>query len=123
MKCPHYDTCCAPICPHYKDGSLWYPEEDICKWTKANQCQIVKTQRKIKKKCTNDDGYFTPAMLDINCMVKKGIKGLDPDAKNQWKKELQWIKAHPPVVKTAKQLANAKKLAKKRASVQSKKSK
>jgi hypothetical protein len=38
---------------------------------------MVITQKKLTKK--NASGYFTYAMLDRDMIIKKGVKGIDPD--------------------------------------------
>jgi len=54
----------------------------------------VKAQRKIARCANRASGYFTLAMLNRNCIVKKGFTGLDPNGGDipQLKK---WLDDHP----------------------------
>jgi len=94
--CRHWDYCSAPICPledKVKNlNYLWYPDEEICRL--ATVPAWVKTQRKILKKHPDKDKYFTFKMLNRNCVIKKGIIGLDPD-KEEATQLKSWFKKHP----------------------------
>ena len=50
-------------------------------------------QRKIKKATKDNDKYFTLSMLKRNCIVRKGIKGLDPDKEKDGQLK-HWMKRH-----------------------------
>ncbi|MDR2177543.1 MAG: hypothetical protein LBP20_05815 [Treponema sp.] len=96
MDCKYFDGCSAPLCP--RDGGLekraWFPDEDICRL--ADAPGWVKRQRKIAKKAA-PGGYFTPAMLEQDCRVTKGMRGIDPngDERERAAWEAAWFKAHP----------------------------
>ncbi len=82
MKCKHFNTCSAPLCPmdnQTLDGGLWYPHEEICKLRKFAKQGWIRKQRKIVKIGSDTSRYFTVDMLNSIKSVKKGIKGLDPD--------------------------------------------
>lgn len=91
-ECSKFDKCNATMCPMTApedDDYVWYPDEKIC--TEYN-CIWIKNQRKIAKAC--DDEYFTYEMLNRKCMIKQGIKGLDPD-KDEIPQLKAWMRAHP----------------------------
>ena len=91
-QCDNFQKCNAPLCPLDLKG-VWYSTEDICTSYKHNKnCDWIKRQRKITK--TKVDGYFTIKMLNRNCIIGKGIKGIDPD-KDELLQEQQWMKKHP----------------------------
>jgi hypothetical protein len=113
MDCKYFDGCSAPLCPKdegcYPVGSLadrtWFPrtkvrDEDICRL--ADIPEWIKRQRKISRKATLGyalSGYFTLAMLQHDCRISKGMKGLDPNGtdteRSAW--EAAWFKAHPAI--------------------------
>ena len=95
-SCSLYTSCIAPLCPIDTDslGGVWYPEEKICQEKTGRLLPWVKAQRKITKSEAERNGYFTLAMLNHDCVIRKGISGLDPDKedKQQVKK---WMEEHP----------------------------
>jgi hypothetical protein len=58
----------------------------------------VKRQKKVARKAVLD-GYFTLAMLNHDCRIRGGIKGVDPDGtdKERADDESAWFKAHPVI--------------------------
>ena len=109
-ECPLYDRCSAPICPMDPVAKLriWYSNEDVCSRSNFKDNKVVVTQRKITKK--GSEGYFTFEMLNRDIVVKKGIRGIDPDIPESiWRKgenaiesvyrerEETWIKGHPEI--------------------------
>jgi hypothetical protein len=98
MDCKYFDGCSAPLCP--KDEGIadrtWFPDEDLCRL--ADVPGWVKRQRKISKKAA-PGGYFTVAMLEQDCRIPKGMKGIDPDGtdKERAADEAAWFKAHPVI--------------------------
>jgi hypothetical protein len=56
----------------------------------------IKRQRKVSKKAAMG-GYFTLAMLEHDCRISKGMKGIDPDGTDEKRAadETAWFKAHP----------------------------
>lgn len=101
MKCTHFDNCNAPLCPQNEVSikkAIWFSDESICKMRVYSQLQWIKNQRKIKRvRVKVEDGYFTVSMLDRRIMVKKGIKGIDPDKDDTDRFEKKWIIDHPPL--------------------------
>jgi hypothetical protein len=98
MDCKYFDGCSAPLCPG-DEGNVnctWFPDEDICRL--ADVPDWVKRQRKVSKKAAVG-GYFTVAMLNHDCRISKGIKGIDPDGtdKERAAGEAAWFKAHPVI--------------------------
>ena len=95
-SCSLYTSCIAPLCPIDADSleGVWYPGEKICQAKAGNCLPWVKAQRKIAKSEAERNGYFTLAMLNHDCVIRKGISGLDPDKedKQQVKK---WMEEHP----------------------------
>jgi hypothetical protein len=72
----------------------WFPDEDICRL--ADVPDWVKRQRKVSRRAALG-GYFTVAMLEQDCHVSKGIRGIDPDGTDQVRAagEAAWFKTHP----------------------------
>ena len=108
-QCKHFDSCSAPICP-LDDGAIWYPDEDICKNRGFLQERWIKNQKKIKKVGSYYTGYFTKAMLDRRLIVKKGMKGIDPD-KDEPRQLKKWLSEHPDRKLSQKQLDHFKNMA------------
>lgn len=82
-KCPSFEGCEAPLCPldENLELCLWYPDEDIC--CKRGAPCWVKNQRKIVKIVGRDNavGFFDIARLRQLKIVRKGIRGKNPDGK------------------------------------------
>lgn len=97
-ECPSYEGRSAPLCPldpKSLETGIWYPDEEICKSKKVNGLDWIKRQRKLKARA-HPEFYFTYRMLNHKFVIRKGIKGLDPN--KQEKKELaKWFKAHPEI--------------------------
>jgi len=95
--CRLYETCSAPLCPLDRASLLngiWYPDEEICRSRAFGNLAWIRQQGKIAKCASRTDRYFHPEMLQRNCIVKKGIAGLDPDEVE--KPQLQkWLCDHP----------------------------
>jgi hypothetical protein len=97
MDCKYFDGCSAPLCP--KDGGAalraWFPDEDICRL--ADVPGWVRRQRKVSRKAAVQGGYFTLAMLEHDCRIPQGMKGIDPDGtgKERAAGEAAWFTAHP----------------------------
>jgi hypothetical protein len=100
MDCRYFDGCSAPLCP--KDEGVadrtWFPDEDICRL--ADVPKWVRRQRKIFRKAAMG-GYFTLAMLQQDCRISKGMKGIDPDGMDRERAagEAAWFKAHPVITR------------------------
>jgi hypothetical protein len=98
MDCKYFDGCSSPLCP--KDervaDRIWFPDEDICRL--AGVPAWVKRQRKISKKAALG-GCFTLAMLDHDCRIVRGMKGIGPDGTDNERAagEAAWFKAHPVI--------------------------
>ncbi|MHA1286156.1 MAG: hypothetical protein ACTSPB_02010 [Candidatus Thorarchaeota archaeon] len=98
IECPHFRKCGAPLCPLDPESlrkGIWYPDEPICH--KRPTPGWVKAQKKIRRKTKNVNRYFTFEMLNQNCIIGKGMVGLNPDIKKDEEEQLkQWLKKHPP---------------------------
>ena len=96
--CKYFDGCSAPLCPKDEGAAdrTWFSDEDICRL--ADVPEWVKRQRKVSKKAA-PDGYFTLAMLNHDCRINKGMKGIDPDGTDRERAadEVAWFKAHPAI--------------------------
>ena len=96
--CSLYTSCIAPLCPIDTDSlqGVWYPDETICQEKTSRLLLWVKAQRKISKSEAQQNRYFTLPMLNHDCVIRKGISGLDPDKedKQQVKK---WMEEHPGI--------------------------
>ncbi|MEM4091419.1 MAG: hypothetical protein QXQ46_11900 [Thermoplasmatales archaeon] len=113
--CKFYSSCSSALCP--LDPGLkemiWCPEDnepgDICRNPEFRNMQFVKTQRKIvrivKKRNEERDDFFTFAMLDRDIIIRRGIKGLNPDVsetvrdplREYKRREERWLRKHPEV--------------------------
>jgi hypothetical protein len=82
MDCKYFDGCSAPLCP--KDEGVadrtWFPDEDICRL--ADVPAWIKRQRKVSKKAALG-GYFTLAMLNHDCRITQGMKGIGPNGTDE----------------------------------------
>ena len=111
--CKYFDGCSAPLCP--KDEGVadrtWFADEDICRL--ADVPEWVKRQRKVSRKAALG-GYFTLAMLEQDCRIYKGMKGIDPDGTDRERAadEAAWLKAHPVITREEREkyTATAEKL-------------
>jgi hypothetical protein len=96
MDCKYFDGCSAPLCPRDEGVAdrTWFPDEDICRL--ADVPDWVKRQKKISRKAVMG-GYFTRDMLQHDCQIRQGMKGVDPDGtdKERAAEEAAWFKAHP----------------------------
>ncbi len=95
-SCKHYQGCNAPMCPMDEKSlrCIWYPDEEICMSSAYGNLIWIKAQKKIVKALAQTNRYFTLKMLEANCVIRKGIIGLDPN--NDEKPQLQrWLKEHP----------------------------
>jgi len=92
-SCRHFDDCSAPLCPLAKDGlsnKVWLPFEEVCRLRAAPL--FVKRQRKIALLGLDENaGCFTVRMLESRFIVRKGLKGIDPEYPN----EPRWFAEHP----------------------------
>lgn len=111
-ECRYFDTCSAPLCPmDNSPAGVWFPGEPICKMKQVPDW--VKRQRKIDAKNKNrglDAGCYTKRMLNRNFIVTAKTDGLDPDKGTPEWLESVWLKKHPEIQKTEKQMEHAKKL-------------
>ncbi len=102
MNCRYFVKCNAPFCPLDRESldGVWYPGEEICRRRDFANLDWIRRQKKIAKRA--QQGYFTIQMLKRDCVIRKGIKGLDPDRgrEEQLKK---WLKEHPPQKKLTAQ--------------------
>jgi len=95
-ECQRFDSCSAPICP-LCSGDIWYADEDICSSQKFKDLVWIKNQRKISKRAKDNDTYYTIRMLEQNCVIGRGIKGLDTDHDliMRERDEDRWLQEHP----------------------------
>jgi hypothetical protein len=94
QACKFYTLCEAPFCPLETAcfKGIWYPGEEICRSRIYGNLSWIQVQRKLIK--ANVEGCFTMEMLNRDCILKTGIRGLDPDKEE--KPQLQeWMKKHP----------------------------
>jgi hypothetical protein len=102
MDCKYFDGCSAPLCPRDEGAAdrTWFPDEDICRLVAVPEW--VKRQRKVSRKAALGcalSGYFTLAMLEHDCRISRGMKGIDPDGTDAKRaaEEAAWFKAHPVI--------------------------
>lgn len=98
-ECPSFEKCEAPLCPlddNVNDG-IWYPDESICKaWGMSMKYPWIRMQKKIARTTRDQSKYYLLRMLKQNCIVGRGMVGLDPDKERseEWQLE-RWLNAHP----------------------------
>ncbi|MEM3844848.1 MAG: hypothetical protein QXU98_04010 [Candidatus Parvarchaeota archaeon] len=113
--CRFYNSCSASLCPldSGMKEMIWCPEEnqpgDICRNPEFRNMRFIRTQKKIakavKKRSENRNDFFTFAMLDRDIIIRRGIKGLNPDVSETVKdplreykiREERWLKKHPEI--------------------------
>jgi hypothetical protein len=111
-SCPFHGRCENPICPMdpIREKRIWYSDEGLCLNPEYKGDKAVVSQKKIAKK--HAQGYFTHAMLNRDIIVKKGIRGIDPDIPESVydrgresidslyaQREEAWIGAHPELTR------------------------
>lgn len=114
--CKYYDECNAPLCPLDPDlhKRTWFADEDICRSANARRgLEWVKRQRKIKRKIAHleaDGGYFKLELLERDCVIGKGMRGLDPDAymDTESRRIRSWMKRHPPITEAMREAGREK---------------
>jgi len=94
QSCKFYTLCEAPFCPLAASSfrGIWYPGEDICRSRIYGNLSWIQAQRKLVR--ANADGYFTMEMLNRDCILKTGIRGLDPDREERPQLQ-EWMRKHP----------------------------
>jgi hypothetical protein len=100
MKCKHFESCSAPICPNDAKSALavWFADEQVCRLQDVPEW--VKRQRKIAKTGVfATAGFFTLPILERRCVIGKKITGINPDATDTDRKiaEEDWLCRHPSV--------------------------
>lgn len=94
-NCKHWDYCSAPLCPKdiesLKNG-IWYPDEEICR--EVPSPLWVKRQKKIMKRYNDGSKFFTISMLEHDFIIRKGIKGINPE-KGKEREIIKWFLKHP----------------------------
>jgi len=97
--CKRYESCSAPFCPMNEGslGGIWFPEEEICRSREFSQEAWIKRQKMIAKKTGDIYPGYTYEMLQRDCIIKKGIVGIDPDIPiDEFDEAVQkWLEAHP----------------------------
>ena len=92
--CTLFEDCHAPLCPldQISLNGVWYADEEICRSRSYTALPWIRSQRRIGR--VGARGYFTLEMLKRNCVVKRGIVGLDSDGPEE--SQLQrWLADHP----------------------------
>jgi Holliday junction resolvase RusA-like endonuclease len=94
--CALYETCLAPLCPLDRSSlsGVWYPGEEICRSRTQGNSPWLKRQRKIAGCGAGAGRYFTLAMLSRDCIIRRGITGLDPNEEEEPQLRV-WMKDHP----------------------------
>lgn len=92
--CTLFEGCSSPLCPldPVSLKGIWYPDEEICRSRTHADLPWIKGQRKIGR--VKARGYFTLEMLRRNCIVKRGIAGLDP-VEEEEPQLRRWLADHP----------------------------
>lgn len=97
--CSKYEKCNAPLCPmdpSSLDNCVWYANEDICSNPSFKNELWIQNQKKISKayRLKPFTGYFTHRMLERKFIVRRGIKGIDPDGQED-PQLARWLRDHP----------------------------
>lgn len=95
IDCPNFNGCDAVLCPLDESSvrhGIWYADEPVC--PRRDVPDWVRTQKRIAKLLTGDDGYFTVPMLSAIKQARPGLKGLSPDLEisEGQKAEKAWIR-------------------------------
>lgn len=95
-NCQKFQFCSAPLCPMIDNKDIWYPDEEICSLREFSHFPWIRNQKKLARKA-KEGFYFTPRMLEHNCKITQGIKGLNPDKdlSTMESDEKKWLKEHP----------------------------
>ena len=118
VGCRYFNSCSAPLCPKDEkslEHGSWFPGEETCRLSPMPE--FVKRQRKITRKISFEAGCFTYRMLQQKCRVSSGMKGVYPDKGMPHELEADWLKKHPPLEVSEKQIAAAKKMARERLAI------
>jgi len=96
-NCKNFDDCSAPMCPRDAEAAqtAWFADEPVCRLHEVPEW--VKRQQKIAKTGIGKTaGFFTLPMLERDCMIKKGITGIDPDGTDSDREmaEKAWLEKH-----------------------------
>lgn len=94
--CKYYHRCGAPLCPMDERSlkCVWFSDEERCISPDYANLTWIKAQKKIAKAAAPANRYFTIEMLKTNCVIRKGIIGLDPNSDERPQLHV-WLKAHP----------------------------
>ncbi len=94
--CTLYEECVAPMCPLDQSSlkGIWYPDEEICRSRVHGNLPWMKAQKKIAGSGAGAGRYFTLSMLSRNCIVRRGITGLDPNEPEEPQLK-RWLDDHP----------------------------
>ena len=99
-ECPYFQKCDAPLCPldKEKEKGIWFPKEQICREKRFANILWIRNQKKIRKKASGSYRYFLIQMLDRDCVIRRGIEGLNPDMDSRSEQERikTWLSKHPP---------------------------
>lgn len=88
------------------DPRIFYPDDEVCKFGSMNRGLLYRQQRKIQKRAKERNTCYNRQMLERDCIVGRGMTGLDPD-KPEAPQYAQWKRKHPKISKT-RRLANQK---------------
>ena len=85
---------------------MWFPDEPICRLLDVTDW--VKHQRRIAKKAAPGSSFML-AMLQRDCRISQGIKGIDPDRtdRERAQEEIAWLKSHPAITEAEREIMRA----------------
>ncbi|GHT94245.1 hypothetical protein FACS1894141_0550 [Spirochaetia bacterium] len=97
MECGSFRNCSAPICPMVDNRAAWFPGDPVC--VMQHPPEWVERHRRIARKVKPGSGIFTRRMLERDCRISKGMKGIDPERPlKEWPAmEEKWLEAHPEI--------------------------
>jgi hypothetical protein len=77
--------------------AVWFPGDPVCVMQHAPEW--VERHRRIARKVKPGAGMFTRRMLEQDCRITRGIKGIDPERpRKDWPAmAARWLKEHPAI--------------------------
>jgi hypothetical protein len=80
LTCVRVIGCSAPLCPELNSADgIWYPDELICMRRCYASLKWVRKQKKIAKKATYRDFYFSKNDIEQIKRITTKTKGRNPD--------------------------------------------
>jgi hypothetical protein len=77
--------------------AAWFPGDPVCVMQHAPEW--VERHRRLSRKVKPGAGVWTRAMLERDCRISKGMKGIDPEKPlKEWPGLVEkWLREHPAI--------------------------